>query len=206
MKTSARLISIIVIMFISSAMLAQTSWNYISPKPGSKFINPENAIAFRHGDVLDLNSIRSEAISVISSSRGELSGSFILSNDLRTLIFYPDQDFVLKEKVHVSLKKGIRTVSGLELEGVEFNFSVKEVDNMQMLIDFYEKQYLEEQESLQNNTAEDKMDALYTNENRDAQEYPARFPVPLVTEYDNPAPGYVFGGPRPSGAAPYDPY
>ena len=105
MKPSAKLISIAIFMFISGAIMAQTSWNYISPMPGSKYINPENAIAFRHGDVLDLSSVRSTVITVNSVKRGEISGNFILSKDMRTLIFYPDQDFDLKDQIHVSLER-----------------------------------------------------------------------------------------------------
>ena len=64
-------------MLLSTSMLAQTTWNYISPMPGSKYINPENAIAFRHGDVLEISSVRSNAITVTCSGRGEIGGSFI---------------------------------------------------------------------------------------------------------------------------------
>ena len=206
MKPSAKLISIVLFMFISCAIMAQTSWNYISPMPGSKYINPENAIAFRHGDVLDLSSVRSTVITVNSVNRGEISGNFILSKDMRTLIFYPDQDFDFKDKIHVTLEKGIRTESGLEMESVEFSFSVKEVDNTQMLIDFYEKQEQEETKDLQKNNTSDSEEILNTSEKSQTQNYPEKFPVPLVAEYNNPSPGYVFCGPRPSGAAPYDPY
>ena len=69
MKTASKLFLIIAIMFLSAAVVAQSSWNYISPKPGSKYINPENTIAFRHGEVLDITSIRSDRITVNSSTR-----------------------------------------------------------------------------------------------------------------------------------------
>lgn len=183
----------------------QNTFKYISPKPGSKYINPENAIAFRHSDVLDLSSVKSDLITVRTDSKGEISGSFILSRDMRTLIFYPDQKFELKDKVHVSLGKGIRTVSGQEMEGLDFYFSVKEVDNTQMLIDFYERQFSLESELTDNSSSAGK-DRSTNYPELKTQDYPERFPVPLVTEFNNPAPGYVFCGPRPMGPAPYDPY
>jgi len=205
MKKSTRILIMLISLLFSTTVLAQTSWNYISPKPGSKYINPQNTIAFRHGDVIDISSVKSSAITVNSSLKGEISGSFILSTDMRTLIFYPDNAFELKDNIQVKLAKGIRTVNGPELEGVEFHFSVKEVDNTQMLIEFYEKENLNETKNVQNNNQGNEED-LNSLDKSLAQSYPDRFPVPLVTEFDNPSPGYVFSGPRPMGPAPYDPY
>ena len=206
MKKYSRLFMIILMMSSSSALLAQTSWNYISPKPGSKYINSENNIAFRHGDVLDLSSVKSDLITVRSDSKGEISGSFILSKDMRTLIFYPDQKFALKDKISVRLAKGIKTVSGLEMEAVDFNFYVKEVDNTQRLKDYYERQFNEESERLDDNISSDANKIQTNNMELKVQDYPERFPIPLVTEFNDPSPGYVFSGPRPMGPAPYDPY
>ncbi len=205
MKKFTRFIFIIGIISIIGTVYGQKKWQYISPMPGSKFINPENNIAFRHGDALDLGSVKSDLISVVSSSKGEITGTFILSKDLRTLIFYPDQEFALKDKVYVSLSRGIRTATGLDMEGVEFSFSVKEKDNIQGLIDFYEGQYQEEQENFRNGiSGTDK--SPYNNNEEMLQVYPDGFPVPTVAEFNDPAPGYVFSGPRPMGDAPYDPY
>lgn len=191
MKVS-KTISFIVFILISSAIMAQSSWNYISPKPGSKYINPESAIAFRQGDVLDLSSIRSADIVVTSSSRGEIDGNFILSRDLKTLIFYPDQDFVLKEKIHVSLNKGIRTMSGLEMEAVDFSFSVMEVDNSEMLRAYYEQRYAEEFADLSQKASNMPQEILDFPYNKQAQNYPEDYAIPVVTEFNNPSPGYVF--------------
>ncbi|MEN8224441.1 MAG: aryl-sulfate sulfotransferase [Bacteroidota bacterium] len=189
MKTKGKILTVITVLFMSNLLIAQTGWNYISPKPGSKYINTENSIAFRHGDVLDLSSVRSDAIDVRSDSRGEIPGSFSLSRDMKTLMFYPDRNFDLKEKIHVSLKKGIRTVSGLEMEGLEFDFFVKEIDNTQLLIDFYEQMYKDEYSHLKSPLQNEGNRAIGS---RQAQDYPSDFPVPLITEYNDPSPGYVF--------------
>lgn len=192
MKTAKKLMMIIAILIISNLLNAQTSWNYISPVPGSKYINPENNIAFRHGEVLDISTIRSEAITVSSESKGKIPGNFILSQDMRTLIFYPDEAFALKDKVHVKLEKGIKTESGRIMDGAEFSFSVKEVDNTQMLIEYY--QTLFEQEFAPNMQNGETRSAALQNASADgaAQVYPEDFPIPYVTEFNNPSPGYVF--------------
>ncbi|MDT8393251.1 MAG: aryl-sulfate sulfotransferase [Bacteroidales bacterium] len=205
MKTAKKLMMIIAILIISNLLNAQTSWNYISPVPGSKYINPENNIAFRHGEVLDISTIRSEAITVSSESKGRIRGNFILSQDMRTLIFHPDEHFALKDKVHVKLEKGIRTESGLIMDGAEFSFSVKEVDNTQMLIEYYERQSKEEMASIKT-SGNKSHNEFFDTENYNSQDYPERFPIPHIGEFNNPSPGYIFCGPRPMGAAPYDPY
>jgi len=206
MKTSSKLIAIIAIMFISGAVLAQSSWNYISPKPGSKYINPENTIAFRHGEVLDITSIRSDRITVSSTSRGEISGNFILSKDQRTLIFYPDQAFDLKEKIQVCMDGGIRTISGIVLDAVDFHFEVKPHDNQLMLSKFYQNEYEKDIAGIfkQKNNGDNVTNALIGN--RESANYPEGFPVPTIFEYDNPAPGYIFCTPRPFQIPDYDPY
>ena len=52
---------VILIVFVfqtNGQNLKENSFNYISPKPGSKYIMPENNIALRHGDILDNQSIK----------------------------------------------------------------------------------------------------------------------------------------------------
>jgi hypothetical protein len=202
MKRLTPVILLVFLLFLQSTLISQTGWNYVSPLPGSKYINPENNIAFRHGDVLDINSIRSADIRVRGSVRGNIPGSLTLSKDQRTLIFYPDKPFALKEKISVKLNRGIRTLSGLEMEEVEFSFKVKENDNLQMLIDFYAS---EDQADLSNNLNND---IGYNSGNRESEDYPEGFPIPTIAEFDDPAPGYIFLGPRPlgSGVDLYDPY
>ncbi len=180
-------------------------FNYISPKPGSKFINPENTIAFRHGDVLELNSLKSDVISVTGSIKGEIMGSFKLSKDQRTLIFAPDQPFALKEKVSVVLNAGIKTVSGLELEGVAFSFSVKEKNNSQMLIEFYKREFEQENSFYMENNGQ-QSNTTIANGLKSSDDYPEGTPIATITEFDNPAPGYIFCTPRPWQAAPYNPH
>lgn len=205
MKITPKVYPVLFLILFSSSLLAQTSWNYVSPKPGSKYVNPENNIAFRHGDVLDLGSLKSDMISVRSSSKGEISGSFILSTDMRTLIFRPDEKFNLKDRITVTLKPGIKTITGLHMEGIEFHFSIKEADNYQLLVDYYESESQIALKGIRNDHQSDE-EAVNIMEKGLDNSYPEGFPVPKVTEFNNPSQGYVFSGPRPMGQAPYDPY
>lgn len=185
------MLAILLAMF-SVYGFAQTQWNYISPTPGSKYINPENNIAFRQGEPLDIGSIRGESITVVSEKKGEIQGEFILSRDKRTLIFRPDNEFTLNDHISVTLEKGIKTSSGLTLDGVEFSFQTMPVDNSETVSEFYKKMFTDEIAKMKNKGTDEKQPVPEPNMTRGAQALPDDFPLPVVTELDNPTPGYVF--------------
>jgi hypothetical protein len=78
------------LFFFSLRVSAQTKWNYISPMPGSKFINPENKIALRHGNVIKPGEFNNIKIQVSGSISNEVQGKFQISRDQKTLVFNPD--------------------------------------------------------------------------------------------------------------------
>lgn len=164
-------------------------FKYISPKPGSKFINPENTIAFRHGDVLDISSVKNSLISVTGSLSGEISGKLKLSQNQQTLIFVSDNQYQFGEWITVTLNKGIKTVSGSEIEGKTFKFKIKEVDNTALLNEFY--QQLEIEESKLNSAYNQSLPTKSFIDNS-TLELPEGYPEITVIEYDNPSPGYTF--------------
>ena len=124
--------------FIAIFTMAQTQWQYICPVPGSKYINPENAIAVRHGDVIDQTTIKADLFNVSASKSGKIKGIVKLSLDGRTLIFEPSKPFSYNEKIHVELNGGIKTTDGIELPELSFDFQVTPFDNTDMLNDFYQ--------------------------------------------------------------------
>jgi hypothetical protein len=125
---------------------------------------------------------------------------------MRTLIFYPEQEFGLNEKIHVKLEKGIKTATGLSMEGIDFSFSVKPVDNTQMLVDYYQKQSAEQEKNFFDQRADADKNAIDHLLTEKSASYPEGFPIAHVGAFNNPSPGYIFSGPRPMGSAPYDPY
>jgi len=203
MKLFRLLISVLILggFFYSQMSWSQNksenSFNYISPVPGSKYINPENNIAFRNGDVLDMSSIRSSIISVTGLMRGEITGTLKLSNDSRTLIFIPDQPFAYNETITVNLKPGIQTESGLLMEGLEFNFHVKPADNSKLLHEHYQREYEENISILPVSNSIDKTSILSNDKivhgnikNREG------LPTATIVEYNNPAQGFIFCSPE----------
>jgi len=213
MKSLCIILSVVVvgIFLFTSTLFGQSTqsekFNYISPVPGSKYVNPENNIAFRHGEPLDINSVRSSLIHVEGSMRGEVSGTIKFSKDQKTLIFLPDQKYTYNEIITVNLGPGILTSTGKTLEGVSFKFQVKEKDNLLMLQKFYETEFEEEENLLSElddiNEPPFHSPALNVHGERLT---PEGMPIPNIYAFDNPADGYVFTTPRPSGGAPYNPY
>ena len=88
---------------------------YISPKPGSKFIMPGNNIALRYSEKFDPNSVKQSILNVKSTRSGEISGSIKLSDDGKTVLFKPKSLFPLGDIIHVTLNKGLRTLSGIDI-------------------------------------------------------------------------------------------
>lgn len=194
MKKFTLLASLLIIFCLSGQMIFGQSksvekFKYVSPKPGSKFVNPENNIALRHGDVLDVSSVKNSLILVTGSLSGEISGKLKLSRNQQTLLFIPDNHYQFGEWITVTLNKGIKTVAGFEMEGKTFKFKIKEVDNTMLLNEFY--QHLEIEESKLNNAYNQSLQTKSFIDNS-TLELPEGYPEITVIEYDNPSPGYTF--------------
>ena len=129
-KTIAILIIHLVISVFVDSNEAQSQdvksagFNYISPVPGSKYIMPQSNIAIRHGDLIQVESMQNFSIRVIGSKSGKVTGKTILSDDLRTIIFKPDNSFAFGEEVQVIIYEGLKTITGLEFEQKEFAFTI----------------------------------------------------------------------------------
>ena len=197
MKLFRSVIIVLLVSFLTSGLQSQNNWNYISPIPGSKFINPESSIVFRQGDKIDKSSIDNSLIKVSGSVSGLIKGKLILSKDGRTLIFYPNTAFQYKEQISIFLKKGVKTVGGLEMNAIRFSFTIMSEDNLPLLRQYYEQEYKQEIATKQISGQNSSPDYSIKKEKRNgAIVLPDDFPIPLIAEFDNPAPGYTFVSPR----------
>lgn len=97
---------------------------YISPKPGSKFIMPGNNIALRCGQPLNKKSIHSSLLEVKNESGEKIEGTIKLSTDKKTLIYKPHTPYPLGETIQVELTDGLLTVSDIQIRPVQFEFTV----------------------------------------------------------------------------------
>jgi hypothetical protein len=110
--------------------LAQSNYNtdkfqYLSPVPGSTLIRPETNIIIRYGEAfqnVDLND--KSLVTVEGFFSGLHSGELFLTEDLKSLIFTPDVPFQPGENVIVSLRSGIKTISGKAVDSLMFEFTI----------------------------------------------------------------------------------
>jgi hypothetical protein len=103
---------------------ASSAYAYVSPAPDSRWVSAQNNIAIRPGGVLDAGAISAGRFTVTGSASGVHSGSVVLADDARTVIFTPDRPFDPGETVRVELAGGMRTAEGTELPPLSFGFSV----------------------------------------------------------------------------------
>ncbi|MCF8399310.1 MAG: aryl-sulfate sulfotransferase [Bacteroidales bacterium] len=199
MRSFIKLILLLVLTFFTiGSLAAQNEWIYVSPEPGSEYINPENRIALRTGDLIDIASVNEQMIKLSGTKSGNIPADFKLSKDGKTLIFIPSRNFQYKEKVFVSISKGVRTLEGKVLPALTFDFTIKAGDNKHLLRAFYQSEEKERIKLLQSapltrsNTKTNINLITYGNYG-----LPQSFPEPQVSFMTNPHPGYAFCTPRP---------
>ena len=121
------MIRTIVSVFVLTTILISASidsYQFISPKPGSKYNTRESSIIIRWGEEIAASAISENLITVNGSVSGDVNGDLIISRDQKTIIFKPYQKFAYNEMVTVSLKKDMRTISGIALPEKTFTFEV----------------------------------------------------------------------------------
>ncbi len=194
-------------VLMSVSLMAGEDWKYISPKPGSSYVNPENQIALRHGDKINVHSLDDFRIQVNGSLSGDVRGELSLSRDGRTLIFRAKKEFYFGEKINVQLSEGITTESGKMLHALQFEFYIIQQDNTNLLAEFY--QWMDTRENAYMKSA-----TLPVSQKRETENLitygdyslPADFPEPSVSILEDPEAGYTFCTPRPRGSASFSQY
>lgn len=104
----------------------QNTFKYISPKPGSKYIMPENNIALRHGEKLNTENLNGFKVEVSGSISGNITGDLVISDDQKTLLFNPENPFSLGERITVSTSGNLTTKSGKLISENSFWFDITE--------------------------------------------------------------------------------
>lgn len=127
MKLSNFTSALILILLIPVSNFAQTqsSFQFISPMPGSELNSRESTIIIRHGDLINGSSLETpDLIHVVGTKSGEVSGELILSTEDKTVIFKPFEKFQPDETVYVTLAEGLRTINDEVLQQLQFSFKV----------------------------------------------------------------------------------
>ncbi|HYN90185.1 MAG TPA: aryl-sulfate sulfotransferase, partial [Ardenticatenaceae bacterium] len=105
-----------------AATRAQLPFAYLSPRPDARFVSTSTTIVVRSAHVLQPRTIAATTFSVAGSASGIHTGHVSLARDGRTVIFAPERPFLAGERVHVTIRPGMRTAAGDALEGMEWRF------------------------------------------------------------------------------------
>ncbi len=182
---------VILIVFVfqtNGQNLKENSINYISPKPGSKYIMPGNNIAIRHGDPFDIGVTRTSVFEITNERNENIRGHLVLSDDNRTLIFLPQKTFELGSQINVKLLPGLQTKSGIFITPIQFSFTIASqlltIDNQ-----FIDKYIREESTHTQNSPIRSKLDSIENN-------YPEGYAFANILLDSCPHDGYYFYTPN----------
>jgi len=190
------MIILLFILLFAGICSAQNSnieeYQFISPLPGSKLIMPESNIIIRQGDIIDATTIKEVSIEVVGSISGVHSGKFILSDDLRTIIFIPSIHFTRGEKVTVKFYGGIYIAKGDMLSPITYDFYISQTisknEHEKALNDISDFQTMSAGTEYNPNSVIDR------KTNNDG--LPEDFPPITVNMSNNPSEGFIFLAPR----------
>jgi len=174
-------------------------FEYVSPRPDAILVMAKTTIAVRHGDELDAASLSADQFTVEGSMSGAHSGSVLLADDLKTVIFTPEIPFTPEEMVSVTLNPALQTSAGETIEGTfSYTFTVSPLTEVRAsslhkirqteALAAYDAQYAELGEGLDEITGTD----LHTDTHPYAT-IPATFPFVSVTvPADGAGEGHIF--------------
>lgn len=100
------------------------SLTYVNPRPGAQHVSPTTSLAIREGAPLSSAATTLDLFVVTGSESGRHSGTTTLSDDSRTLLFYPDEPFAYGETVSVSIRPGLTTITGTAIAETSYQFTV----------------------------------------------------------------------------------
>ncbi len=189
-----KLILITTLLILSGTAISQSAnieeYQFISPKPGSSLLLPENNIIIRQGNIIENKTINAKLIEVIGTESGFHPGEFLIADDMRTLIFRPDVPYYPGEKVGVKFYGGLRTINGNVLRPIEFGFhissSITERDKYIMMNDLYDCKL---------NSNQDNVPKSVTYKLNSETGLPEDFPPITIDTINNPSPEYLFFAP-----------
>ena len=187
MKLIKQLSVLFTILLLSTNIEAQeeSTFQYLSPLPGSKLLSRETNIIFSHKNYIDQSTmIKDNLIKVIGSQSSIHNGEFILSDDGKTILFNPYELFAPGETVTVTLSSGIKTITGTLINPVSYNFSITPLQKP-IRMDPVERLDL-------GITVEDLYSPQIPTNASVLDTIPVDFPEITVGTVDNPAPGTIF--------------
>lgn len=164
---------------------SQRSIVYTMPSPNASSISPTTALALREGAPLHAAAVTADLFVVIGSQSGRHTGRTTLSDDQRTLLFYPDIPFAYGETVSVTVGPGLLTADGAAVAATRYQFAVMLEAGAPILGQSSEQEYHLPLQTTQ--TARTTSPRYYTH-----PEFTAIMTTTVTTPAQNTADGYLF--------------
>lgn len=193
------ILSLLLLIKISAQPLP---FNYISPVPGSKYINPEQAIILKTGSCFDPLSTSKLSVSIFGSQSGTINPELKLSDDNKILFIIPEREFLFGEHIKVVVSQGLRTKEGTDVSSISFDFFIRDKEDHLMPLDLGLDKGNKEAGAISINSPEEKL-PVSTRENN----LPPRYPAPTyVYTSAGAAEGAIFFTPAVRLTPQYDQY
>jgi len=166
------------LLVYSSTDQAVTGFIYQSPRPGARYVNPEQVVVLKTVASLDLPKNASELWVITGSRSGNIPFDIKTSDEGKTVFIQPKTPFVYGERIEVRLLADLNDIQGGTIEAGSFCFFIKPSETLSLLKDFKLREAL--------------------NETPEVRENPSSFGGGLVNKENNlpndfPAPQVQFG-------------
>ena len=187
-----------ILLLSAKLVLAQqtgiSSYQYLSPVPGSVMNSAKTNIIIRYGPVFNSSDVYTDNIIEVRGERsGVHTGQIKLTENDRTLLFEPDVPFVAGETVVVKLLRQIKTEDNQPIPLLSFNFKITEHD-LNKLKSNSEKNLFNEYSNTYNSnyTVSLKSNSYNPVYSIMTDSLPEDFPNIQVDSLNSPYPGYIF--------------
>ncbi|MEO6169273.1 MAG: arylsulfotransferase family protein, partial [Chitinophagales bacterium] len=173
--------------FAFTVQFALAQFNYISPMPGSLYHNPQTNIILKNGQLIDKASVTSsDLLEIVGSVSGNHTWSARLSDDNKTVVIRPEQEFAYGETVYVNVNSTLKKVSGELINGTAFTFLTRNEITVEEQIKYSQYRHEDFIESFGYDPIDDLEGELF--------ETPDSFPTYVININNNPSPGRIFFG------------
>jgi hypothetical protein len=184
MKTLILLVPLLGV--VNNVILSQTV-DYISPKDNSTLVSLSTNIILKSHENINPSSLSSNEFSVFGSVSGVHTGIVRLSDDNKTILFFPATPFSANEDVRAIVNQGIKTTDGEALPTITIHFRTTPLLHP---IDLNSVSQPENESAI----STENTGAAYKSPNKSlaTDSLPSDFPQITVGTSNNPADGKIF--------------
>jgi hypothetical protein len=186
MKLSATFYFFLIFSIFNNVIFSQ-KYDYISPKDNSQLVSLSTNIILRSSEDIDESRLSPKDFTVIGTLSGFHSGIVKLSDDNKTILFFPETPFLPNENISINVNQGIKTIDGETLPSVAIHFKTTPLLHPIDLSNLLQSEY-----ELGNTVENSETTNKFLNKNLVGDSLPSDFPKITVTASNNPSNEKIF--------------